>query len=151
MKWRTKTEHYVIYGQVGRLLDARVRALPNAVEARAYCDAFRAAAAQMPPELLICADYREVTVYRPDVADELKKLMIDLNTRVVRSTLLVHPSHATGAMQAARITAETGHGARRSFTDATELLTWLSAVTTPEEQRRAVAFLDEWKPSPGPR
>jgi hypothetical protein len=99
----------------------------------------------MPSDLIICGDYRAVSVYRPDVADELKKLMTGLNTRVLRSTILVHPSHATGVMRAARIAAETGHGARRSFTEPSELLAWISAVTTPEELRRATAFLAEWR------
>jgi hypothetical protein len=146
MMWRAKSESYIVYGQVGRLVDARVLALNTGLEARTYCQAFLAAVAQMPSDLIICADYRAVPVFRPDVADELKKLMTGLNDRVLRSSILIHPSHATGAMQAARIAAETGHGARRSFTEPSELLAWISTVTTAEELRRATSFLAEWRP-----
>jgi hypothetical protein len=145
------TNSYFIQSRVGRLIEARVFALSTAAEARAYCGEFRAAAARLPSQLIVCADYRPVAVYGPEVADELKALMISFNARVLRSALLVHPAHATGAMQVSRLAAESGHEARRRFTAPAELLAWLAAVTTPEEQQRAQVFLAEWWGSPPAR
>lgn len=133
---------WIVDRQVGRLVEGRVFGFRDRDDARAYCDEFRIAV-RKAHENIICADYRPISVFSPDAADELKKLMVDMNPLVVRSAILVAPSHATNALQVERVVRETKHDARRRFTDKDEMLAFLGEIATPDELARAKAFLEE--------
>jgi hypothetical protein len=126
--------------RVGRLVEGRPLALKTKEDAIAYADAFR----RLVPGLkrgVICADYRAVAVFPPVVADELARLMSDMNPYIERSAILVAAEHATNALQVQRVVRETHNENRRRFTDRNELEHWLGEVLTPAEQARLKEFL----------
>jgi hypothetical protein len=134
---------WTIDRNVGRLVEGRVYAFESRADAREYCDLFRSCVRAGPPQNIICADYRHVPVFSPEASDELKNLMVDMNALVVRSAILVAPEHATNALQVERVVRETGHVARRRFSDIPAMLAFLGEIALPAELARAKAFLSE--------
>jgi hypothetical protein len=125
---------------VGRLVEGRPVALRTRADAVSYCAEFRRL---VPPlrRVVVCADYRAVAVFPPDVANELARLMTDMNPYIERSGVLVAAEHATGALQVQRFVREAHLDDRRRFTDANEMLDWLGEVLTTGERERAAKFL----------
>lgn len=83
------------------------------------------------------------SVFPPDVADELAKLMAEMNTHILRSAILIGGDHATAALQVGRVVKEAHNESRRRFSERAELEGWLAEVATPDELTRVRAFLDE--------
>lgn len=131
---------WTIAVNVGRLVEGRPLSLRTRHDAIAYCAEFRLL---VPPlrSAVICADYRNVTVFPPDVADELARLMTEMNPYIERSAILVSAEHATNALQIQRVVRETHNENRRRFTDAHELARWLGEVLGPHERERLAQFL----------
>ena len=131
---------WVVEVRVGRLVEGRPLALKTREDAIGYCDAFR----RVVPALghaVICADYRVVSVFAPEVADELARLMVDMNQYIDRSAILVAPEHATNVLQVQRVVRESHNENRRRFSDPAELQRWLAEVLAPAEQARLKEFL----------
>ncbi len=131
---------WVVEVRVGRLVEGRPLALKTREDAVGYCDAFR----RIVPgarRVVICADYRAVSVFAPEIADELARLMVDMNQYIERSAILVAPDHATNVLQVQRVVRESHNENRRRFTDAAELQRWLAEVLSPAEQARLKEFL----------
>lgn len=128
--------------KVGRVVEGRPLVLKTREAAAAYCAEFRRL---VPPlgRAIICADYRAISVFAPEVAEELKSLLEDMNPFIERSAVLVAPDHATGVMQVGRVVKETHNQQRRRFTDVAKMLVWLEEVLTPAESARVTAFLAE--------
>jgi hypothetical protein len=135
--------NWVVERRVDRLVEGRVVVLEPGDDVRAYCDEFRRLIRTSPGDVLVCADYRRVAIFPPAVADELKRLMIDMNPRVERSAILVAPAHATNALQVERVVREAQLASRRRFEDKDALLAWMREVATPAENARLEAFLAE--------
>jgi hypothetical protein len=128
--------------KVGRVVEGRPLVLKTRAAAVAYCAEFRRL---VPPlrRAVICADYRAIAVFAPEVAEELKSLLADMNPFIERSAILVAPEHATGVLQVGRVVKETHHESRRRFTDAAEMSAWLGELLTPAESARVAEFLAE--------
>ena len=133
-------DNWVIAVNAGRVVEGRPTELKTRDGAIAYCAEFRRL---VPPlrRAVICADYRLVPVFPPDVADELKRLYDDMNPYIERSAVLVAPEHATGVLQVGRVMKETGHVERRRFTDPAQVVAWLGEVLSRAETARVAAFL----------
>lgn len=134
---------WIIDRTAGRLVEGRVYGFADRADARDYCDLFRICVRRGPPQNIICADYRSVSVFSPEASEELKQLMTDMNALVLRSAILVAPEHATNALQVERVVRETGHTARRRFTEVDAMLAFIGEIATPIELARATAFLSE--------
>ncbi len=131
---------WTIAVNAGRLVEGRPHSLRTKHDAIAYCAEYRLL---VPPlrRAVICADYREISVFPPEVADELARLMGDMNPYVERSAILVAPEHATNALQVNRFVQETRNESRRRFTDTHQLARWLGEVLDSNERERLVQFL----------
>ena len=133
-------ERWVVSVHVGRVVEGRPFDLATREDAASYCAEFRRL---VPPlkRAVICADYRAITVFPPHAADELARLMADMNPYIERSGVLVAPDHATNALQVHRFVRETHHESRRRFLDPDEMARWLGEILTPPERERVVSFL----------
>jgi hypothetical protein len=136
-------DDFVVAIRAGRVVEGRPSVLKTRAQAIAYCDEFRRYVPSAKPKAIIVADYRAIPIFPPEVADELQRLMTEMNPWVERSAVLVAPDHATNALQVARVVREARNDRRRSFTDAGALASWLGEVLTREEQARVEAFLAE--------
>lgn len=134
---------FVVGIRSGRVVEGRPFVLKTREQAVAYCDEFRRHVTAAHPKAVIVADYRAIPVFAPDVADELQRLMTDMNRFVERSAILVAKEHATNALQVARVVREAHNEQRRRFTDPRELVVWLAEIVTPAERARIQAFLAE--------
>jgi len=131
---------------VGHLLEIRVAAGYRSVEdVDDMIAKMMAAAATLPSEVkfVIVADWRSVTVMAPDTAARVKQMLERSNPRVVRSSILIQPTHATTGLQALRLVKEAANANRRHFTSAREQIAWLGEVLTPAETQRLRGFLGE--------
>jgi hypothetical protein len=129
--------------RIGRLVEGRVITFDGGGDVMAYSDEFRRVVNDIGRDALVCVDYRQVSVFAPAAADELRELMLDVNSRVLRSAILLASSHATHALQVERVMREAPGAKRRRFVNETELLAWMREVTDPGEQHRLQVFLAE--------
>lgn len=136
--------HFEIH--VGRLIEIRMSALENREAAEGFCAAFRKLMHRSPAPAggyVVCADYRAVHIYPPDVADTLQRLFMEFNPTVERSALLTDPKHPIEGLQMSRIAKSSGHQGRRQFSDPELMMSWLAEILTREEQTRMRKFLSE--------
>jgi hypothetical protein len=87
-----------------------------------------------------------VTIYAQEVADKLLEMFKPLNAHLERVAILAAPSNATFAMQLDRIVRAAGYAARKVVYTPDEGVQHLAPVLTPQELKRARAFLEEYPP-----
>lgn len=133
-------EHNVVHHTIGRLIGGRITSMKTRADAVPYCDAFRSAVHGLSGKAVIFADYRKVTVFSPDVADELQTLMRDMNPHVERSAIVVAPEHSTHQLQVERVVREAHFASRRRFSDVDEACRWLAEVLSDPERRELERF-----------
>ncbi len=139
---------FSVANAVGRLVEGRPGVLRDGADAKSYTDEFRRLIPHAKPRALVLADYRGVAVFPPAVADELARLMADMNPFIERSAILVDPAHATAVLQVGRVVTAAHNELRRRFSDRVALQQWLGEVATAAELARVVAFLDEGERTP---
>jgi hypothetical protein len=128
---------------VGRLVEWRVSAIGQVADVRELEQLRAKSLEQAGSEIVICVDWRNGAVMNPGVADALAASWQPQVTHVKRSAVLLPQARPTFNLQIERVMRTSDVSSRRSFRDAPALLLWLSDVLTPEELRRASAFLDE--------
>lgn len=132
--------------RVGRLIEARLFSLHSLVDAAHFQDQMRAAFRRAGSGALICADWRPANVMPPDVSERIAATLRDSRALIARSAILISRERATFNLQVERVVREAQNPARRTFREMTPMLDWLGELLTPEEAKRAVAFLAEWRP-----
>jgi hypothetical protein len=128
----------------GRLLEIRVAAGYRTVaDINEMIGMIGANVERLPPDAKfnIAADWRAVQLMPPDVAARAREMLMTVNPRVKRSTILTLPANPLTNLQVIRIVREAENPSRRHFTSAKEQHAWLSEVLTPEESRRLAKFL----------
>jgi hypothetical protein len=137
------TPGFTVERRTGRVIEARVRSLPDLAAAERYVASIRAAvqAVELPQRAVICADHRTVPIYPPAVADRLIALFSSVNTHIEAAGLLVARTNATAAMQIGRIVRESGNPRRRVFHEVAELEKFLGEVLGPAEEAAMRTFL----------
>jgi hypothetical protein len=132
---------YNVEARVGRLVEARFVSLADVDEVsrfeRAMADGFAAAGGRA----VVCADWRQANILRPDVAERLLALLQRGNPFVERSAILLAPGHATFSLQVERLVREAKNPARRTFRDTESMVAFIAEVLTPAETAHARAFL----------
>jgi hypothetical protein len=128
--------------RVGRLCEARIIRLSEVSDVAAYAAAIQGLLSG-PVRQVLCADYRPVQIYRPQVADALTALYRTVNQRLERVAIVVAPTNATLSMQIQRIARESAHPSRSVFSDSAGVRGFLDPVLTPAERERLAAFLGE--------
>ena len=141
-------ENFSLATQVGRFLEARVFALRTRKDVQDYAEAFGTHLMRLPQgtQAILCADHRPVSIYVQEVADQLLQLFKPMNAILERVAILAAPSNATFAMQLDRIVRAAGYTARKVVYTPEEAVQHLAPVLTPQELKRARAFLEEYPP-----
>jgi hypothetical protein len=144
MSESTEASWFTVEVRAGRLLQARVYALPTVEAAQRYSAVIRThttpLAAKGP---ILCADHRPVVVYPPAVADYLAGLFRDMNSILTRIAVVAAPTNATLSMQLGRIIRDAKNPSRRLFTNPAEARSFLHEVLTKEERDAVDQFLRE--------
>jgi hypothetical protein len=126
----------------GRLILARIRALPSPAAAVEYALTLRETSARLSAlSPILCADHRLVAVYSQEVSDELARLFARMNQVLVRIAVVAAHSNATLIMQLGRIIREAGNPNRKLFTDAQRATTFLDEILDPSERVEIRRFL----------
>jgi hypothetical protein len=129
---------------VGRLMEIRVGAGYHAVQdVDEMIGMMIEQLSRMPEDFkfIIAADWRRVTVMPQDTAERAREMLARSNPRVIKSSILIDPSHATTGLQVFRLVKEAENANRRHFTDAAQQISWLSDVLTTQELQRLRTFL----------
>jgi len=139
-------ENFSLTTKVGRLVEARVFALRSRKDVEDYGNAFGTHLMKLPQGMraILCADHRPVSIYAQEVADRLLEMFKPLNAHLERVAILAAPSNATFAMQLDRIVRAAGYAARKVVYATDDAVQHLAPVLTPQELKRARAFLDEY-------
>ena len=139
-------ENFSLATKVGRLVEARVFALRSRRDVEDYGNAFGTHLMRLPQGMraILCADHRPVSIYAQEVADRLLEMFKPLNAHLERVAILAAPSNATFAMQLDRIVRAAGYAARKVVYATDDAVQHLAPVLTPQELKRARAFLEEY-------
>jgi hypothetical protein len=129
---------------VGRLLEIDVRSGYGSVEdvdamIRMIGEQFERVA--KPIRIVIGADWRMCTLFKPEVAARAIQMLAGVNPRVERSAILHSPNQSTSVLQVMRLAREAQFSARRVFTDPLEMEKWLTEVLTEAEAQRVHLLL----------
>jgi hypothetical protein len=129
---------------VGRLLEIRVAAsYRNVRDVDEMIGMIGAQFQRLPSDgkVVIAADWTSVSVMAPDTAARARQMLANTNSRVVRSSILVRPGHATANLQVLRLVREADNDHRRHFTSARMQFDWLAEVLHEDEKERLRVFL----------
>jgi hypothetical protein len=135
---------YLVEPGPGRLLLLRVYRLDSVELTRQFFREIRVATQSLGDRVVVCADYRPVVIFSPDVAEEMARQITDTNPRIERSVALSARSHATQSLQSSRIVKTAGLVDRRQFSDGEMAIRWLGEVLNPDELARLRAFVAEY-------
>ena len=127
---------------IGRLIEARLQTLESVEQVGQFETLMREAFAKTGgKKAVICADWRQANVLRPDVADRLIGLFTRGNPFLERSAVLLAREHATFNLQVERLVRESNNPARRTFRATGPLEIWLDEILDPAERTRLRDFL----------
>ena len=129
---------------VGRLLEIDVCGGYNSVDdvdamIRMIGEQFKRVAA--PIRIVIAADWRMCTLFKPEVAERAVQMLASVNPRVERSAILHSANQSTSVLQVMRLAREAHFTARRVFTDPFEMENWLTEVLSEAEAERVHLLL----------
>ena len=130
---------------VGRLLEIRVAAGYRTVaDVDEMIGMIRATVAKLPAaeKIVIVADWRPVQVMPPDTAARAREMLLGVNPRVLRSSILTLPENPTTNLQVVRLIREAENPSRRHFSSPGLLAQWVSELLTPAETTRLREFLE---------
>jgi hypothetical protein len=125
------------------LIEIRLEWLGSVNDVFAIERALGQAFVQAGPSSVICADWRGIEVFPPEVGDALLEVLRRDNRRIERSALLLSPANAIFNLQVERLLREAENPSRRAFRSVEQLLTWLSEVLSPAELESARALFVE--------
>jgi hypothetical protein len=138
-----KPAEYSVACRVGRLIEARLKWLNGPADVARLQTVMLEVFAQAGPSGIICADWREAMVFKPEVGDALVELLRRGNREINRSGVLLSSADATFGLQIERLFREAQNPQRRSFRAVEPMLAWLGEALNPQERQRAAAFLAE--------
>jgi hypothetical protein len=128
--------------RIGRLIEARLFTLETVDQVAQFETVMREAFSKTGgKKAVICADWRQANVLRPDVADRLIGLLTRGNTFLERSAVLLAREHATFNLQVERLVREANNPARKTFRATGPLEIWLDEVLDSAERIRLRDFL----------
>ena len=90
---------------------------------------------------VICADWRAIDVFGPEVAEAVVDMLVETNAKVLHSAILLEPRKATFNLQVERVMRNAKNSARRSFRDTRKMVDWLAEILEPNELKCAKDFL----------
>ena len=111
-------------------VDAMITMIRSAITARRSLEKFA-----------IVADWRNVHIMPPEVAQRAREMLAGNNLRVTRSAILTLPESPTSNLQVVRLVREAENTQRRHFAAVPDLERWLGEVLSPAQTTRLKAFL----------
>ena len=134
---------FTVESKVGRLLEIRGETLRSPTDVERMVKMIRADVGLRPrtESVVICADYRPLTVFADDVAEAYRSMLLQFNPRVARSVILVAKNGAVAQLQLTRLVREAENADRRVVNDPAAARTWLGEVLTPQERARLAEFV----------
>ncbi|MGC4119446.1 MAG: hypothetical protein QM765_33740 [Myxococcales bacterium] len=119
--------------QSGRLVTV-VASTPLTLEEIAAADVEMCKARQRAVgKVVICADYRQMTLLGPTEVEALVAMFKRHNLGIERSAILSSATSALAVLQMVRIVKEARSPTRKAFHEPAEVQTWLGEILTPEE------------------
>jgi hypothetical protein len=134
--------------RVGRLVEWRMCPVEQASELRSLERERAKVVEQIGSEVVICVDWREGDVLKPDVADALSTAWHKRAVGFKRSAILLPRDRPTFNLQIERVIRTADVPDRRSFREIAALLQWLKDVLNETELRRAAEFFDTPRSTP---
>jgi len=131
---------WTVERRVGNLVEIRVNHLPSLEEVRRFSNEIVKQAGPAGESVLV-VDLRPPIIFAPDVADGVIGLMTRANRVRKKTGILLADEHAVFGMQLTRLVRKVGDPNRQTFYNPVQMLTWLADVLTPDETRRAHAFI----------
>ena len=126
---------------VGRLIEVCLNDIRTVAEWNAFLRPFRRAVAATQGRLVICADYRELRVLTPAVAEAVLDSLKTVNQRHDRSALLLPKNAPTLRLQLDRLVREAKDTNRRTCILPEEAEAWLAPCLNEQERTRLTQFL----------
>jgi hypothetical protein len=90
---------------------------------------------------VICADWRAIDVFGPEVAEAVVHMLAVTNAKVLQSAILLEPRKATFNLQVERLMRDAKNSSRKSFRDTRKMVAWLAEFLEPNELQSAKDFL----------
>jgi hypothetical protein len=125
-----------IRNQVGRLIEVTIESPTTTLEWKALPRQLHSIHGRLPQKYMYCANISRAQLLRPEEAGPMKKIMQLDNPRLVRTAIYLGTNSATLMLQMERLIRETTNPERKTFRDPQKLITWMSEVTTPDEEQR---------------
>jgi len=132
---------YVVEHKVGRLVVTRLCLLPQVQTVRFVQLAMARVLEKVANRAVICADWRDIDVLSPEVAEEVIHMLAVTNAKILQSAILLEPQKATFNLQVERVIANAKNSSRKSFRDTRNMLDWLTEFLEPNELQCAKDFL----------
>ncbi|HEX2835255.1 MAG TPA: hypothetical protein VHW00_19735 [Thermoanaerobaculia bacterium] len=133
---------YYVEKHVGRLIEVKLASPLTTEDVQAFVQKHLALMAQIPGKYVGVVNLLDAHVFPPAVAQMLAQMLSGASSHVERTALLIGES-AIFSLQVERVIRDAQNPNRRSFRNARELITWLSEVLNPAEQRQLERFLAE--------
>lgn len=128
--------------RVGRLIETTASSLDTPEEIAAFNSRFREITGRLAAtQVMICADFRRLRSFSPDLADRFSSLLSIHNVRVARGAILCAPQHAEVCAQLQRAVEAANNPMRRAFNEPADAIEWLGQVLTDDERNRLIDFL----------
>jgi hypothetical protein len=133
--------NWIVENRVGRLVLVRVAGFASVGDVDAFLADFRKIVDEIAnPKFVVCADYRAIQVWKPDVAERFVAIIKTQNPRIERSGLICAGDKPTAALQIERTVRAAGFEHRRSFRDVGAALAFVGEVLTADERNEAAKF-----------
>lgn len=136
----------LVESQVGSLIEIRFTGSPSMDEVVTFeaklVSLVKRVVKEEKRRAVLCTDLRACRVLRPDVSEQVLRLMKNDNPHIERNAF-IGVSSASLSLQVQRFISQSGgSGRRQMFAEVSEVVTWLSDVTTIAEQARLRKFLN---------
>ena len=125
-----------IRNQVGRLIEVTIESPTITSEWKALPIQLHSIHGRLPGKYMYCANISRARLLQPEEAAPMKKIMQLDNPRLIRTAIYLGSNSATLMLQMERLIRETSNPERKTFRDPQKLISWMSEVTTPEEEER---------------
>jgi hypothetical protein len=133
---------YYVEKHVGRLIEVKLASPLTTEDVQQFIQKHLALMQTIPGKYVGVVNLLDAHVFPPAVAQMLSQMLSGASSHVERTALLIGES-AIFSLQVERVIRDAQNPNRRTFRNPRELITWLSEVLNPAEQRQLERFLAE--------
>lgn len=133
---------YSVEKHAGRLIEVKLASPLTAEDVQQFIQKHLVLMQQIPGKYVGVVNLLDAHVFPPAVAQMLSQMLSGASSHVERTALLIGES-AVFSLQVERVIRDAQNPNRRAFRNPRELITWLSEVLLPAEQRQLEKFMTE--------